>query len=68
MADDHTAFDVPSFAVTPGKGEFYQDPQRPTAKKTIMPLTFNYPVDPTQLESRISLGLQRARTANTRHR
>ncbi len=58
MADDHLAFDVPAFVVTPGKGEFYQDPQRPTAKKTIMPLSFNYPVDPAQLESRISLALK----------
>lgn len=58
MADDHVAFDVAAFAVTPGKGEFYQDPQRPTAKKTIMPLSFNYPVDPAQLENRISLSLR----------
>lgn len=58
MADDHVAFDVAAFAVTPGKGEFYQDPQRPTAKKTIMPLTFNYPVDPGTFESRIALALK----------
>lgn len=58
MADDHLAFDVAGFVVTPGKGEFYQDPQRPTAKKTIMPLSFNYPVDPAQFENRISLALR----------
>jgi hypothetical protein len=58
MAGDHLAFDVPAFIVTPGKGEFYQDPQRPTAKKTIMPLTFNYPVDPAQFENRIALALR----------
>jgi hypothetical protein len=44
--------------VTAGAGEFYQDPQRPAAKKTIMPLTFNYPVDPAQLEKRLSLALR----------
>ncbi len=58
MVDDHLAFDVPAFVVTPGKGEFYQDPQRPTAKKTIMPLTFNYPIDPAQFENRASLALK----------
>jgi hypothetical protein len=58
MADDHLSFNVPVFAVTAGKGEFYQDPQRPTAKKTIMPLSFNYPVDPAQLEKRLSLALR----------
>jgi len=58
MADDHVAFDVAAFAVTPGKGEFYQDPQRPAAKKTIIPLTFNYPVDPARFENRISLALR----------
>ena len=58
LADDHLDFLVPVFAVTAGKGEFYQDPQRPTAKKTIMPLAFNYPVDPAQLEKRVSLALR----------
>jgi uncharacterized protein YfaS (alpha-2-macroglobulin family) len=57
MADDHGSFDIPAFAVTAGNGEFYQDPQNPVAKKTIMPVTFNYPVDPAQFEKRISLGL-----------
>jgi len=58
MADDHLAFDVAAFTITPGKGEFYQDPQRPAAKKTIMPLAFNYPVDPARIENRISLALR----------
>ena len=58
MADDHFTFDMPQFAVEAGKGEFYQDPQNPTAKKTIMPVTFNYPVDPAEFEKRISLKLK----------
>lgn len=58
VADDHGAFDMPAFAVVAGSGEFYQDPQNPAAKKTIMPLTFNYPVAPGEFEKRITLALQ----------
>ncbi|MGH6871476.1 MAG: alpha-2-macroglobulin [Rhizomicrobium sp.] len=58
MADDHLSFDMPAFAVTAGTGEFYQDPQNPAAKKTIMPVTFNYPVDPAEFEKRIALALK----------
>jgi alpha-2-macroglobulin len=58
MADDHCAFDMPAFAVTAGNGEFYQDPQNPAAKKTIMPLSFNYPVSPAAFEKRIALALK----------
>src|SRR5271155_940573 len=46
MADDHGTFDIEPFTAIAGSGEFYQDPQNPVAKKTIMPVTFNYPVDP----------------------
>jgi alpha-2-macroglobulin len=58
MADDHFAFDVAPFKVAAGNGEFYQDPQNPAAKKTIMPLAFDYPVDPAELEKRIALSLK----------
>ena len=58
MADDHFAFDMPAFSMTAGKGEFYQDPANPTAKKTIMTLDFNYPADPAELEKRIGLVLK----------
>lgn len=57
MADDHFEFDTQPFKAVLGKGEFYQDPQDPTAKKTIISVDFNYPVDPAQLEKRIALGL-----------
>ena len=57
MAEDHFAFDMPAFAVSAGSGEFYQDPQNPAAKKTIMALTFNYPVDPASFEKHIALQL-----------
>ena len=57
MSDDHLAFDLPPFAATFGKGEFYQDPQDATAKKTIVPVSFNYPVDAAQFEQRIALTL-----------
>jgi uncharacterized protein YfaS (alpha-2-macroglobulin family) len=57
MADDHLAFDLVAFTATAGNAEFYQDPQNATAKKTIMPVSFNYPVDTAQFEKRISLAL-----------
>ncbi|MFC5743338.1 alpha-2-macroglobulin family protein [Dyella tabacisoli] len=57
MADDNFNFDTVAFALKPGKGEFYQDPQDATAKKTILPVAFNYPVDPAQFEKQIELSL-----------
>lgn len=57
MADDHLAFDLAPFTAKAGNAEFYQDPQNATAKKTIMPVSFNYPVDTAQFEKRISLAL-----------
>ena len=58
MADDHCAFDVVPFRAALGAGEFYQDPQNPSAKKTIMPVTFDYPVDKASFEDRIALALK----------
>ncbi|MGD0144413.1 MAG: MG2 domain-containing protein, partial [Rhizomicrobium sp.] len=58
VADDHGAFDVVPFTATTGPAEFYQDPQNPAAKKTIMAVAFNYPVDPGEFEKRISLVLK----------
>jgi hypothetical protein len=43
VADDPAAFDVTAFAAATGSSEFYQDPQNPAAKKTIMPVTFQLP-------------------------
>ncbi|WP_158884693.1 MG2 domain-containing protein [Rhodanobacter sp. L36] len=57
MADDQLSFDMPKFAAIFGKGEFYQDPQDATAKKTIVPVNFNYPVDAAQFEKRVELAL-----------
>ena len=53
MAENHFAFDLPPFTVTFGKSQFYQDPQDATAKSTIVPVSFNYPVDTAQFEKRI---------------
>ncbi len=58
MADDHFEFDIAPFAVTAGTAEFYQDPQNPTAKKTITQVLFNYPVAPGEFEKRIALVLK----------
>lgn len=57
MADDHFSFDLAPFKASFARGEFYQDPQDPTAKKTILPVDFNYPVDPAQFEKRIAVKL-----------
>jgi uncharacterized protein YfaS (alpha-2-macroglobulin family) len=57
LADDHFDFDTQPFKATLGQREFYQDPQDPTAKKTIVGVDFNYPVDTAQFEKRIALTL-----------
>jgi uncharacterized protein YfaS (alpha-2-macroglobulin family) len=58
LADDHFSFETAPFTVRVVNGEFYQDPQDPTRKKTIVQLGFNYPVDAAQLEKRLSLDLR----------
>ncbi|MGN6328963.1 MAG: Ig-like domain-containing protein, partial [Rhodanobacter sp.] len=55
LAEDHFDFATEAFTATLGEGEFYQDPQNASAKQVIQKLDFNYPVDPAQLEKRISL-------------
>ena len=57
MAEDHFSFDTVAFEAKPENGEFYQDPQDATAKKTILPVTFNYPVDPVDFEKRVGVAL-----------
>lgn len=58
LADDAVSFDIAPFAVTQGESEFYQDPENAAAKKTIMQVTFNYPVDPAAFEKHISLKMK----------
>ncbi len=57
MAADHFNFDTRPFEAKIGRGEFYQDPQDATAKKTIVPVNFSYPVDTAQFEKRVALAL-----------
>src|SRR6202000_2769423 len=57
VAADRFTFETPAFAMSRGTSEFYQDPQNPTAKKTIMQVAFNYPVDPAAFEKHIILAL-----------
>src|SRR6201991_3885061 len=45
LADDHFDVATAPFTARVVNGEFYQDPQDPTKKKTIVQLCFNYPVD-----------------------
>lgn len=58
LADDETSFDIAPFTATAGESEFYQDPENPAAKKTIMQVAFSYPVDPAAFEKRIALQLK----------
>ncbi|NID16432.1 alpha-2-macroglobulin [Luteibacter yeojuensis] len=58
LAEDHFSFETEPFTVRVVNGEFYQDPQDPTRKKTIVQLGFNYPVDAAQLEKRLALDLR----------
>jgi uncharacterized protein YfaS (alpha-2-macroglobulin family) len=55
LADDHFDFDTAPFTARIASGEFYQDPQTPTMKKTIVQVAFNYPVDPAQFEKNVAL-------------
>ncbi|MET0617348.1 MAG: alpha-2-macroglobulin family protein, partial [Luteibacter sp.] len=64
LADDHFSFATAAFTARVVNGEFYQDPQDPTKKKTIVQLGFNYPVDAAQLEKRLALDL---RNGNEKH-
>jgi len=57
MADDNFSFDTVAFTAKAESGEFYQDPQDATAKKTILPVSFNYPVDTADFEKRIKVSL-----------
>lgn len=57
MAEDHFSFDTVAFEASLQNGEFYQDPQDATAKKTILPVAFNYPVDSVDFEKRIGVAL-----------
>jgi uncharacterized protein YfaS (alpha-2-macroglobulin family) len=58
LADDHFEVATAPFTARVVNGEFYQDPQDPTKKKTIVQLGFNYPVDAAQLEKRLALDLR----------
>jgi len=53
--EDRFTASVRAFASRFDGGEFYQDPQDPAGKKVILPVTFNYPVDPATFEKRIKL-------------
>ena len=61
MDEDSFTFDTQPFTATVVNSEFYQDPQNPTAKKTIVQVSFNYPVDTGQFEKRINLALYDAK-------
>ncbi|WP_243043018.1 alpha-2-macroglobulin [Dyella sedimenti] len=65
VAEDHFGFDIAPFEAKVQRGEFYQDPQDATAKKTILPVNFNYPVDAADFEKRIAVGLAQRGSGDT---
>ena len=48
-------FKTPPFACRLGATEFYQDPVDPKIKKVVATVVFTHPVDPAELQKRISL-------------
>lgn len=57
MARDHFAFATQAFQVRMDAGQFHQDPRHVKDKSVLVPLHFNYPVDPASLERNASLSL-----------
>ncbi len=57
MARDHFAFATQAFRIRMDDGTFHQDPQHVKDKSVLVPLHFNYPVDPASLERNIRLHL-----------
>lgn len=64
LAQYEFGFKTVAFAAKMAKGEFYQDPRDPAMKKGVFELHFNYPVEPAELEKRLSLALGVAKKAN----
>ncbi len=55
--EDYTfEFKSAPFTAAIAESQFYQDPRDPNLKKLVATLRFSHPVDPAQLESRVSLG------------
>lgn len=50
-------FSAPAFVAQVKSTEFYQDPLIATDKKALLTLSFSHPVDPAELERRVSLRL-----------
>ena len=54
--EDYTfEFKSAPFTAAIAESQFYQDPRDPNLKKLVATLRFSHPVDPAQLESRVSL-------------
>ena len=51
-------FKTAPFEMTINSGEFFQDPVNPSLKKVIVEVDFSHPVDPEELEKRITLRMK----------
>ena len=58
LAQREFDFKTAPFVVKILKSEFYQDPRDPALKKGVFELNFSFPVDPAELEKRLSLELE----------
>ncbi|MCE9625254.1 MAG: alpha-2-macroglobulin, partial [Deltaproteobacteria bacterium] len=57
LAQKFISFSAPAFDVKVAEAKFYQDPLKADQKKVVINLGFSYPVNPSELEKRISLKL-----------
>ena len=57
LEDYRFKFRSQPFAATITESQFYQDPRDPNLKKLVATVKFSHPVDPEQLESRVSLAV-----------
>ena len=57
LSDSHFNFATAPFTAAIERGEFYQDPTNPTAKKAVFDLNFSHPVNGPELEKRLTLQL-----------
>jgi uncharacterized protein YfaS (alpha-2-macroglobulin family) len=57
LADYNVKFQTPPFVAKVVRGQFYQDPTNPSAKKAVFDLNFSHPVNTAELEKRVELKL-----------
>ncbi len=64
LAQREFSFKTAPFVAKMIKSEFYQDPRDPALKKGVFELNFSFPVDPAELEKRLSLEMDQGEKPN----